>query len=77
MAGIAWTDREKPNLNQWYRCVDGDMDFLRITKDFHSPEEKRTFYKITSYYDGAIQYRGLTLAQARQIMRETTFRKGV
>ena len=73
---IEWTEQLKPNVNQWYREKDGD-DFLKITKDFRSPEEKVTYYKIVSYYDCDVRFRGISLAHARSIMRELTYRKAV
>lgn len=44
-----WTERDKPNLCQWYRMREADYDFLRIRKDFRSPELKQTFYKLEEF----------------------------
>ena len=37
-----WTEKEKPNINQWYRMREQDQDFLRIRKDFRAAERKQT-----------------------------------
>lgn len=73
---IEWAEQLKPNVNQWYLEKDG-QDFLKITKDFRSPEEKVTYYKIVSYYDCDILYCGISLAHARSIIRELTYRMAV
>lgn len=71
--GIRWTNRERPSINHWYRCI-GDVDYWKILKDFHSPERKITYYKIVEYYNGDILYSGKTLAQLRELIRDNTYR---
>lgn len=65
---------EKPNVNQWYRCISSCEDFIKITKDYYSVKEVRCFYKIVQYYNGYVIEHGLTLKQAREYIRENTFR---
>ena len=75
---IEWTEKEKPNVNQWYRCKDDKkVDFWKIRKEFHSEETRKTYYRIVSYYYGMDIYEDLTLAKAREIMKDWTFRKAV
>lgn len=71
---VEWTTREKPSVNHWYLCKDSDTDYWKITKDYHSPETKQTYYKIVEYYNGDILYCGHTLAQIREIVRDNTYR---
>lgn len=73
-SGIRWKQKERPSVNHWYRYVGDPLDFWKITKDFHSPKTKITYYKIVEYYNGDILYSGRTLAEIRQIMRENTCR---
>lgn len=74
MNGILWTHGEKPCLNHWYRMIKDD-DFLKIVKDYHNEEENITYYKIVEYRQGDNLYTGKTLARARTIMRELTYRR--
>lgn len=70
-----WTNKEKPELNHWYRVIgDVDRDYWKIAKDFHSHETGITYYKIVEYFNGDILYSGKTLASIRQIMRNNTYR---
>lgn len=71
---VEWISREKPCVNHWYLCKGSDMDYWKITKDYHSPETKQTYYKIVEYYNGSIIYCGHTLAQIREIVRDNTYR---
>lgn len=73
---VAWNPSEKPNLNQWYKVRYSEHnDFYRIKKDFHSPEMRRTYYKIVSFYDGQTVEQGMTLSEARDFIRDTTYRQ--
>lgn len=79
-AGIRepWKANEKPNVNQWYRIKsETDVDFYKITKDFRSEELQTTFYKIVEYVNSDIIFCGKTLAQAREILKDFTWRKAV
>ena len=72
--GICWTHKERPSVNHWYQCIGNDWEYWKITKDFHSPETKITYYKIIAYYNGDIIYSGHTLATIREIIRDNTYR---
>lgn len=72
----AWTEKEKPNVNQWYKMRENEHDFLRIRKDFRAEERKQTYYKIEEFVYGELITYGLTLAQARDFIRQYTWRKG-
>ena len=77
MASVeAWKAKDKPNLNQWYRMREADQDFLRIRKDFRSPELKQTFYKVEEFVHSDVISHGLTLAQARDMIKQFTWKKG-
>ena len=69
----SWQRNEKPCVNHWYQIRLG-MDLWKIVKDFYSPETKETYYKIVAYYNCDIIYSGRTLMQARQIIRNNTYR---
>lgn len=71
-----WTEKDKPNLNQWYRMRESEHDFLRIRKDFRSPELKQTFYKLDEYVHSDVISQGLTLVQARDMIKQYTWKKG-
>ena len=71
-----WTERDKPNLCQWYRMREADQDFLRIRKDYRNPELKRTFYKVEEFVHSDVISHGLTLAQAREMIKQYTWKKG-
>lgn len=73
---VFWQSDEKPAVNTWYNAKDGYRDFLKIRKDFHDEEAHITYYQVVSYYDGETRATGLTLAQAREYMRENSY-KGV
>lgn len=73
---IAWTASEKPNINEWYKVKFSEYnDFYKIQKDFYSPEAHRTFYRIISFYDGQLVERGMTLSEAREFIRNLTYRR--
>lgn len=72
--GIEWESLEKPCLNQWYRTMDSELDYWKITKDYYSPERRETLYRIVEYYNGDILYSGHSLKSIRMIMRENTYR---
>ena len=72
--GIEWESLEKPCLNQWYRTMDNELDYWKITKDYYSPERRETLYRIVEYYNGDILYSGHSLKSIRMIMRENTYR---
>ena len=71
---IQWKTIEKPCLNHWYRLKSDDLDYWKIVKDFHSPESNITYYKIVEYYNSDVFYVGSTLAQARELMRDNTYK---
>ena len=71
---ILWRQTDKPCVNNWYRTNERDLDYWKIVKDFHSPETNLTYYKIVEYHNGDVMYSGSTLAQARQIVRENTYK---
>ena len=72
--GVPWSNREKPSLNHWYRCIANERDYWKIVKDFHSPERNTTYYKIVEYFNGDVLYCGRTIAEIRQIVRNNTYR---
>ena len=39
----AWTEKDKPNVGQWYRMRFAEQDLLRIRKDYRNQELKQTF----------------------------------
>lgn len=71
-----WKEKDKPNLNQWYRMRESEQDFLRIRKDFRSPELRATFYKVEEFVHSDIISQGLTLSQARDMIVQFTWKKG-
>ena len=71
---IPWKQTDKPCLNHWYRTNERDLDYWKVVKDFHSPETNLTYYKIVEYHNGDVMYCGSTLAQARQLIRENTYK---
>ena len=72
---IYWTGNEKPNVNQWYQCIEEPLDYWKITKDYYRMENKTTYYKIVEYYNGDILYSGYSLKAIRQLIRENTYRR--
>ena len=68
-----WSNREKPSLNHWYQLREC-MDYWKIQKDFYCNETNITYYRILEYYNSDLIYCGKTLAQARQLIRENTYR---
>lgn len=71
---IPWKQTDKPCLNHWYRMIESADDYWKVVKDFHSPETNLTYYKIVEYHNGDVLYCGSTLAQARQLIRENTYK---
>lgn len=71
-----WKAKDKPNLNQWYRMRESEQDFLRIRKDYRSPELKKTFYKLEEFVHSDVISQGLTLEQARDMIVQFTWKKG-
>lgn len=69
-----WSHKEKPSVNHWYRIIAKEPDYYKILKDFYSPETKITYYKIVEYYNGDQIHVGKTLAQIRELIRESTYR---
>ena len=69
-----WVQNYKPEVNHWYLNRDSENEYWKITKDFYCQEERTTYYRIVSYYNGDILYSGRTLAQVRAIMRNNTYR---
>lgn len=77
MASVeAWKAKDKANLNQWYRMRESEQDFLRIRKDYRSPELKLTFYKVEEFVHSDVISQGLTLEQARDMIKQFTWKKG-
>lgn len=74
MKWILWTREEKPCLNHWYRMIRKD-DFLKIVKDYYNEKTRTAYYKIVEYRQGDILRAGLKLVEAREIMREVTYRR--
>ena len=68
-----WTDRERPSVNHWYQLREC-LDYWKIQKDFYCKATNITYYRILEYYNGDFIYCGKTLAQARQLIRENTYR---
>ena len=75
MIGVKWLLSEKPCLNHWYRVIQKEKDFWKITKDYFNEERHITLYKIVEYYNGEVLYTGIPLRQIRQIIRDCTYRK--
>ena len=73
---LAWDAKDKPNLNQWYRLKTPEVDFLRIRKDFHDKENTRTLYKVEEFYMSDVVAYGLTLIEARDYVKQFTWKKG-
>ena len=71
---LDWSDREIPNVNQWYLTKDTGTDFWKIQKDFFCEDTNETYFKIVEYYDGMIMYSAETLTRCRMLMRENTYR---
>ena len=71
---IPWKQTDKPCLNHWYRTNEREVDYWKIVKDFHSPDTNLTYYKIQEFYNGDVLFCGSTLAQARQLIRENTYK---
>ena len=72
-----WTHKEKPSVNHWYMTMDEPADYWKIMKDFYSKDRNITYYKIVTYYNGDNLYCCSTLAQARELIRDNTYRKVV
>lgn len=68
-----WSNREKPSLNHWYQLL-RTQDYWKIQKDFHCKETNQTYYRIAEYYYCEIVYSGITLAKARDLIRDNTYR---
>ena len=68
-----WSNREKPSVNHWYQLRE-NLDYWKIQKDFYCKETNTTYYRILEYYNGDLLYCGKTLAQARELIRENTYR---
>lgn len=72
----AWTEKDKPNVGQWYRMRGAEQDFLRIRKDYRNQELKQTFWRLDEFTQGDTVARGLTLNQARDYIKQFTWKKG-
>lgn len=72
----AWTEKDKPNVGQWYRMRESEHDFLRIRKDYRNQELKKTFWRVDEFTQGEVIAHGLTLAQARDYIKQFTWKKG-
>lgn len=71
-----WKENDKPNLNQWYRMREPVQDFLRIRKEYRNQELKQTFYRVEEFVLSYDISHGLTLHQAREIIKQFTWKKG-
>ena len=67
---INWREQDKPQLNTWYRCKTRD-DWYKILKEGHYIGG--VLYKVVSYREGKDKFFGLTLAQARTVIRIETY----
>lgn len=72
----AWTEKDKPNVGQWYRMREVEQDFLRIRKDYRNQELKQTFFRVDEFTQGEMIAHGLTLSQARDYVKQFTWKKG-
>ena len=72
----AWTEKDKPNVAQWYRMREAEQDFLRIRKDYRNQELKQTFFRVDEFTQAETVAHGLTLAQARDYIKQFTWKKG-
>lgn len=72
----AWKEKDKPNVGQWYRMREGDQDFLRIRKDYRNQELKQTFWRVDEFTHADTVAHGLTLDQARDYVKQFTWKKG-
>lgn len=72
----AWTEKDKPNVGQWYRMREADQDFLRIRKDYRNQELKQTFWRVDEFTQSEVISHGLTLNQARDYIKQFTWKKG-
>ena len=68
-----WSNHEKPCLNHWYQLREC-QDYWKIQVDFYCKETNITYYRILEYYNADLIYCGKSLAQARQLIRENTYR---
>lgn len=75
MTGVPWSRTERPCVNHWYRTINGECDYWKIIKDYHSKERNITYYKIVEYYNGDQLFCGKSLASVREIMRQNTWKK--
>ena len=72
----AWKEKDKPNVGQWYRMHEDEQDFLRIRKDYRNQELKQTFWRVDEFTQAETVSHGLTLAQARDYIKQFTWKKG-
>ena len=72
---VYWEEHEKPCLNHWYRSRDGERDYWKILKDYHDVETRKTYYKIVTYYDCETVESGLSLDDARSLMKSGTYKE--
>lgn len=71
MGYIRWSEENKPQLNTWYRCINRDdlYKILKEGKDNHG----NINYRVVSYRNGNNVFCGLTLKEARTVIRIETY----
>lgn len=72
----AWNEKNKPNVGHWYRMRFAEQDFLRIRKDYRNQELKQTFWRVDEFTQADTVAHGLTLEQARDYIKQFTWKKG-
>ena len=74
---IEWTDKETPCINEWYRTREWIVDYWKIMKDRYDMEKHCCLYKIVSYYDADVIENGLAIWQAKQMLKDNTYRSEI
>ena len=69
---IRWSKDTKPQLNTWYRCINRD-DLYKILKEGRD-NQGNINYRVVSYRKGINVFCGLTLKEARTVIRIETYR---
>ena len=72
---LDWTDEDKPGVNYWYRTKEEIQDYWKILRDGYDSKWHCTLYRIVSYYDSECVIGGIALWQARQMMKDHTYRQ--
>ena len=69
--GIEWERLEKPCLNQWYRTMDNDLDYWKITKDYYSPERRERCIRLLNTITAIFFIRGILSNQFGRLCART------